>query len=166
MPPPTSTREPRRKPPAGWRRLVARLPVQLYRAGLGPLFGKRMLLLTHTGRISGQARKVVVEVVAHDAEKRCWTVASGYGPQAQWYRNLRHAPGGTVQIGNQRHHVSAYFLDSDEGGDLMAQYAPRHPRAARVLCRYLGLPSDGTPEGYREAGRKIPFVRLVEFPER
>ncbi|WP_433889412.1 nitroreductase family deazaflavin-dependent oxidoreductase [Streptomyces sp. CA-111067] len=151
----------RTRPPAGWRRSVARLPVHLYRLGLGPVFGGRMLLLTHTGRVSGRPRQVVIEVVAHDAVRRAWTVASGYGPQSQWYRNLRHTPRATVQVGRHRHEVSATFLDAEEGADVMAEYAPRHPRAARALCRYLGLPSDGTPESYRAAGRQIPFVRLT-----
>ncbi|MEU6854068.1 nitroreductase family deazaflavin-dependent oxidoreductase [Actinacidiphila alni] len=161
--PSNAPRRNRPEPPASWRRFLARLPVQLYRIGLGPLFGKRMLMLTHTGRISGRARQVVVEVVAHDPYSHSWIVASGYGPQAQWYRNLRHSPGGTVQIGNYRHHVSAYFLSPDEGADIMADYAPRHPRAARALCHYLGLPADGTPDSYRAAGRQIPFVRLTEY---
>lgn len=162
--PPTTTDDPRRRPPTGLPRILARLPVQLYRVGLGRLLGRRMLLLTHTGRNSGQPRQVVVEVVAYDAVSHSWTVASGYGKQAQWYRNLRHAPGGTVQVGRHRHHVSAYFLDPEEGVEVMAEYAPRHPRAARLLCRYLGLPSDGTADAYRAAGRQIAFVRLVAFP--
>jgi deazaflavin-dependent oxidoreductase (nitroreductase family) len=147
-------------------RILARLPIQLYRVGLGPVLGPRMMLLTHTGRVSGRPRHVVVEVVAHDTASGSWTIASGYGPQAQWYRNLRHSPGATVQTGRRRHHVSAYFLDPEEGAEVMAEYAPRNPRAARLLCRYLGLPCDGTPDGYRAAGRQIPFVRLVEYPAR
>ncbi|MFC4961237.1 hypothetical protein ACFPFX_33600 [Streptomyces mauvecolor] len=77
---------------AGRRRTPARLPVHLYRLGLGPLFGKRLLLLIHTGRVSGRVRQVVVEVAAYDAEQRAQTVASGFGPNAQGYRDLRHSP--------------------------------------------------------------------------
>lgn len=157
---------PRRKPPRGVSRLLARLPVHLYRMGLGPLLGPRLMLLIHTGRISGRPRRVVVEVVARDAQSRSWTIASGFGPQAQWYRNLRHTPGATIQTGRRRHHVSAYFLDPEEGAEVMADYAQRHPRAARLLCSYLALPYDGTPEGHRAAGRQIPFVRLVALPAR
>ncbi|GGT16702.1 hypothetical protein GCM10010271_19490 [Streptomyces kurssanovii] len=58
---------PRRPPlPAGLRRFVARLPVHLYRIGLGPLFGRRLLLLIHTGRTSGLTRRTVIEVVESD----------------------------------------------------------------------------------------------------
>ncbi|MFJ8073778.1 hypothetical protein ACIQ7Q_07515 [Streptomyces sp. NPDC096176] len=42
----------------------------------------------------------------------------------------------------------------------MTEYARRHPRAARALCRYMGFPVDGSESAYRAAGEQIPFVRL------
>jgi deazaflavin-dependent oxidoreductase (nitroreductase family) len=123
-----------------------------------------MILLTHTGRVSGRPRQVVVEVVARDAANGSWTIASGFGSTAQWYRNLRHTPVAAIRAGRRRHRVSASFLAPEEGAEVMAEYAPRNPRAARLLCRYLGLPCDGTSDGYRAAGREIPFDRLSELP--
>ncbi|MFG2671791.1 nitroreductase family deazaflavin-dependent oxidoreductase [Streptomyces sp. NPDC048445] len=157
--------DPRRPaPPTGWRRTVARLPVHMFRAGLGPLFRGRLLLLVHTGRTSGQPRRTVVEVVesATVDGRRSWTVASGYGPGADWYRNLRRTPQATVQIGRRFHAVTAAELPAGEGGELMVRYAPRHPRVARRLCAYLGFTVDGSAEGYRAVGESIPFVRLTE----
>ncbi|MFI5980566.1 nitroreductase family deazaflavin-dependent oxidoreductase [Streptomyces sp. NPDC051555] len=157
----------RPEPPTGWRRTVARLPIGLYRIGLGPVFGARMLLLRHTGRLSGRTRAVCLEVVAHDPVRGSWTVASGFGTGAQWYRNLSHIPKVTIQVGRTFHAVNAHFLTAEEGGEVMAASAARHPRAARALCRYLGLdvPARGA-EGFREVGRRIPFVRLDEVPPR
>ncbi|WP_328539013.1 nitroreductase family deazaflavin-dependent oxidoreductase [Streptomyces sp. NBC_00344] len=153
--------EPNRpRPPTGWKRLVARAPVHLYRAGLGSLFGGRMMLLIHTGRTSGLARRVVIEVVTHAAAPQSWTVASGFGPQAQWYRNLRHTPQATIRIGRRYHAVTAHFLAGAEGGEVMARYAPLHPRAAKALCRYMGFRTDGSVASFRAAGERIPFVRL------
>ncbi|MEV5696505.1 MULTISPECIES: nitroreductase family deazaflavin-dependent oxidoreductase [Streptomyces violaceoruber group] len=146
--------------PVGWRRRAARAPVFLFRAGLGPLLGRRLLLLHHVGRISGIDRRVVLEVVAYEAPYRCWTVASGFGPRSDWYRNLRAQPKTVVQFGNRHHAVTARFLTPDEGADIMAHYGRRHPRTARRLCAYLGLPADGTESARREAGCTIPFVRL------
>ncbi|MFI5763144.1 nitroreductase family deazaflavin-dependent oxidoreductase [Streptomyces sp. NPDC051563] len=157
----------RPEPPTGWLRTFARLPIGFYRIGLGPLFGKRMLLLQHTGRLSGQAREVCLEVVAHDPVRGTWTVASGFGTTAQWYRNLRHIPKVTIQVGRRFHAVNAHFLSAEEGGEVMAAYAARHPRAARALCRYLALDAPSDASGtFQEAGRKIPFVRLDEVPPR
>lgn len=157
--------EPNRpRPPTGWKRVAARAPVHLYRAGLGSLFGRRMMLLIHTGRTSGQARRVVIEVVTRSTEPQSWTVASGFGPRAQWYRNLRHTPQATIQVGRRYHAVTAHFLTAEEGGEVMARYAPVHPRAAKALCQYMGFRTDGTAESFRAAGEQIPFVRLDATP--
>lgn len=146
--------------PAGWRRFALRLPILLFRAGLGPVFGRRFLLLHHTGRVTGADRHVVLEVVARDPAGGSWTVASGYGPKADWYRNLRRRPQTVVQVRNSHYAVDARFLPPEEGSEIMAHYAIRHPRIARRLYAFMGLPVDGTEASFREAGRVIPFVRL------
>ncbi|MFI7876200.1 nitroreductase family deazaflavin-dependent oxidoreductase [Streptomyces salinarius] len=156
---PDKTDPARRRLPTGWRRLAARAPILLFRAGLGPLLG-RFVLLHHVGRVTGNDRRVVLEVVAYEAPYRCWTVASGFGPRSDWYRNLQAQPKTVVQFGNRHHAVTAHFLTPEEGADIMAHYGRRHPRTARRLCAYLGLPADGTESALREAGRAIPFVRL------
>ncbi|MFC5219944.1 nitroreductase family deazaflavin-dependent oxidoreductase [Streptomyces coerulescens] len=154
----TASRHPRL--PAGWRRLGFRLPILLFRAGLGPLLGRRLLLLHHTGRLTGLDRRVVLEVVSHDAVNESWIVASGFGARADWYQNLRHQPKTLMQVGNRLYAVTAHFLSPDEGADIMADYARRHPRTAVRLCAFMGFPSDGSEASSREAGHSIPFVRL------
>ncbi|MER5214388.1 nitroreductase family deazaflavin-dependent oxidoreductase [Streptomyces sp. NPDC002838] len=146
--------------PTGWRRLALRLPILLFRAGLGPLFGKRLLLLHHIGRVSRLDRMVVLEVVSYDPAAGSWTVASGFGAEADWYQNLREQPKTLIQFGNRPHAVTAHFLPAEEGAEIMAGYARRHPRTARRLCAFMSLPVDGGEASYREAGRAIPFVRL------
>ncbi len=150
--------------PTGWRRRVARLPIFLYRMGLGGVFGKRLLLLHHIGRVSGLERRVVLEVVAHDPRDDSWTIASGFGPGADWYRNLKQSPKTLIQTGNRLHAVTAHFLTAEEGGAVMARYAPAHPRAARRLCAFMGFAVDGSKESFRRAGERIRFVRLVAAP--
>ncbi|MFJ3974205.1 nitroreductase family deazaflavin-dependent oxidoreductase [Streptomyces sp. NPDC090021] len=135
--------------------------------GLGPLLGRRFLVLHHEGRYSGRRRTVCLEVVDHDPLHGTWTVASGFGNRAQWYRNLRHAPQVTIQVGRRRHAVTAYFLSPEESAEVMVRYAGSHPHAVRVVCRLLSLDlGRGTPDDLREAGRRIPFVRLDETPPR
>ncbi|MFG3660105.1 nitroreductase family deazaflavin-dependent oxidoreductase [Streptomyces sp. NPDC047706] len=152
---------PRRPPlPTGWRRLALRLPVLLYRAGLGPLFGKRLLLLHHTGRVSDRDHMTVLEVVSYDSAESTWTVASGFGPGADWYLNLRAQPKTLIRFGNRPRAVTAHFLPPEDGAEIMAGYACRRPRTARRLCAFMGLPVDGGEASFREAGRVIPFVRL------
>ncbi|MFE0255776.1 nitroreductase family deazaflavin-dependent oxidoreductase [Streptomyces sp. NPDC059010] len=146
--------------PTGWRRLAVRAPILLFRAGLGPLLGNRLLLLHHVGRVTDLDRQVVLEVVSRDAGGESWIVASGFGPKADWYQNLRHQPKTVAQIGSRPHAVTARFLPPPEGAEIMVDYARRHPRTARRLCGFMGFPVDGGEASLREAGRAIPFVRL------
>ncbi|MFE7173265.1 nitroreductase family deazaflavin-dependent oxidoreductase [Streptomyces sp. NPDC057616] len=150
--------------PVGWRRFLARLPVLVFRCGLGWVFGGRLLLLHHTGRVSGLHRRVVLEVVEYEPAGRSWIVASGFGPRAAWYRNLRAEPKTLIEVGNRRHAVTAHVLPPDEGAEIMARYARNRPRTARRLCTFMGFPSDGTDAQFRDAGRAIPFVRLDSAP--
>ncbi|WP_406175834.1 nitroreductase family deazaflavin-dependent oxidoreductase [Streptomyces sp. NBC_00996] len=150
------------QPPTGWRRLAFRLPIRLYRAGLGPLLGKRFLLLHHTGRKSGRERQAVIEVVSYDQHAGTWTVASGFGPKSDWYQNLRHRPQAAIQFGRRRFTVTTHFLSPEEGADIMADYARRHPRAARRLCSLMGFPVDGSEADFRKVGEATPFARLED----
>lgn len=148
--------------PEGWRRFLFRLPVRLYQARLGWLLGQRFPLLEHIGRKSGQPRQAVIEVVARDDPYGpSWTVASGFGPKSAWYQNLRVTPRATIQVGARRHDVAARFLSPEEGGELMAQYAVRHPRVARRLSAFMGFEvTEGSAEEFRRVGKSIPFVRF------
>ncbi|MUM17809.1 nitroreductase family deazaflavin-dependent oxidoreductase [Mycobacterium sp. CBMA271] len=146
-------------PPSGFRRTLWRLPIQLYHAGLGFLVGQRLMLLTHTGRISGQPRQTVLEVVGR--EQGDYLAASGFGTAADWFKNIRKAPEAVIQIGNRRLDAHATVLSSDEGAALMERYAMRHPKAARRLCKIMGFEVDGTAADFREVGRMIPFVRFT-----
>jgi deazaflavin-dependent oxidoreductase (nitroreductase family) len=152
------TGPPRR--PTGLGRFLFRLPLWLYRARLGALLGRRFVLIHHIGRVSGRTRQVVVEVVEHDAATGSVIVASGFGPTADWYRNLLAHPQVSIQVGARALAVRAVPLDEVEAGEAMVRYARRHRVAARGLGRFMGFEADGTEAGYRDIGRRIPMLRL------
>ncbi len=146
-------------PPTGLRRRLWRLPLWLYRMGLGPLMGRRIMLLTHIGRVSGKQRQAVIEVIEHD--EHGYVAASGFGPRADWYQNVLKTPAVTIQVGGRIVPATAAPLPADEGAKIMAGYAPRHPAVARQLCKIMGFAVDGSTDDYREVGRRIPFVRFT-----
>jgi deazaflavin-dependent oxidoreductase (nitroreductase family) len=146
------------KPPRGLARLAFRLPIGMYRLGLGGLFGTRFLLLTHTGRKSGRERKTVLEVVRYDKEKSVFIVAVGFGPQSDWYRNIRACPQVTVQCGRRRWAMTAEFLTPEQAGEELLDYGRRHPAALRELARFMGFRMGDSPAEIREVGRMIPMV--------
>ncbi|MFJ9419384.1 MULTISPECIES: nitroreductase family deazaflavin-dependent oxidoreductase [unclassified Streptomyces] len=152
--------------PTGWRRLIARAPIHLYRWRLGALMGARVLLLTHTGRTSGQPRQVVLEITGRNPQTGAYHLASGFGPTSQWYRNIQHTPQVTIQVGRHRTAALARPMRPEESGRAMADYAPRHPRTARRLMGICGIETDGSTDDYYLVGRDhIPFVEITPTPD-
>ncbi len=149
------------QPPQGWRRLLFRMPIWLYRNNLGWVLGGRFLLINQVGRKSGLPRQTVVEVVDRDRAQDVFTVASGWGEKADWYKNLRAHPQTTIQIGQRILAVTAHFLSADESGEAMVKYAARHPALARELAMLMGYKVKDSAEGYRALGRNV--VRFVRF---
>ena len=150
------------RPPTGLSRFLYRLPIHAFRAHLGWVFGERILLLHHLGRVSGKPRLAVLEVAEHDLANDGFVVASGWGPSAAWYQNVLHNPDVTIDVGRRSIPVTAIALDANEGADIFARYAMRHRIAAKqALPRVLGLSVDGSEADFREAGRHMPFVRFV-----
>lgn len=107
---------------------LMRLPIPLYRAGLGWLLGRRLVMIEHVGRKSGEPRFVVVEVVERTG--RALRVASGFGAKAQWYRNLRANGVAFLSTGGvRRERVAVTLLDDDGSDEVLTRYAAVHPAA-------------------------------------
>ena len=89
--------------PTGLLRLALRMPLTLFRLGLGDLLNSmRLLILTTRGRKSGQARHVAVEYRRHGSKIY---IISGWAERPDWYQNLLADPLVTIQLG--RHSLSA-----------------------------------------------------------
>ncbi len=145
-------------PPRGLARLGFRLPIWLYRLGLGGLLGTRFLLLTHTGRKTGRVRQTVLEVVRYDRAATTFIVAAGFGSGSDWYRNIRANPRVTVQCGRRRWEMVTNFLSPEQAGEELLDYARRHPVAMRELARFMGYRLDGSPAGIRALGQVLAMV--------
>lgn len=144
--------------PRGLARLAWRAPIWFYRLGLGGLFGQRMLLLEHIGRKSGQVRQNVLEVVRHDEKSNVYIVASGFGEQADWYKNVTAHPQISIQVGNNHMTAHAQRLPVEEATDEMLDYNRRHPVALRTLSGILGYKSDGSEADVRFLATVIPIM--------
>lgn len=138
-------------------RWLARAPIWLYRTRLGILLGPRFLLLEHTGRKTGIARHVVLEVVARPAPGT-YVVVSGFGERAQWLRNVRADPRVRVFfLSRAPLTATARVLPPEEGTAILSAYAARHPRAwaamRPVLEETLGSPG----------GDVVPSLPVLAF---
>jgi deazaflavin-dependent oxidoreductase (nitroreductase family) len=146
-------------PPTGLARIFFRLPITLYRAGLGWLMSSRFLLLNHTGRKSGLPRQVVLEVVHHDPQTHTYVVNAGFGEKSQWYQNLLHNPQASIQVGRRKLDVTAVPLSPEEGAQTFVDFCRRHPTEAK-FTQWMGFEVDGTIEDYYDMGTQMLFVAL------
>lgn len=145
--------------PKGLLRWFFKVPVWLYRAKLGFLFGGRFLMMEHRGRKSGLLHRTVVEVAGRPATKEGeWFVVSGFGPDADWYRNIREGNLVAIWLGSRRCRASVRFVEPPEAAAVMLDYETAHPKAAKFLAAELGLEHDGTPEGRLQLMRQVPML--------
>lgn len=138
-------------------RWMVRAPIWLFRAGLGFLFGGRLLLLEHIGRTSGLTRYVALEVVARPS-RDSFVVASGFGEKAQWYRNVMAHPRVRVRWSSRAAATAvARRLGADEARVILRAYAEEHPRAwAKLIPVFeatLGAPIGGESSA-------LPLIRF------
>lgn len=145
-------------PPRGLARLAWRAPIWLYRLGLGGLLGERFLLLNHIGRKSGKIRQAVVEVVNKNNETGAFVVASGFGKQADWYKNLMVHQQVTIQVGRKRINARAERLPAPQAAEALLDYHQRHPTALRTLAKILGYQTDGSQEDIHFLAEVIPMI--------
>lgn len=149
-----------RKPPGGLLRALARAPIGLYRVGLGWLFGGRFLMLIHIGRVTGNQRNVVLEVVRNDAKNDAFFVASGWGEKSDWLLNIKKDPNVIVQFKRRSFPAVAERLSVEDAELEMLDYGRRHPAALKQLARVMGFRIEPTEAAYRELGRNVPLIRL------
>ncbi|MGB4135816.1 MAG: nitroreductase family deazaflavin-dependent oxidoreductase [Microbacterium sp.] len=124
---------------------LVRLPIALYRAGFGWVFGRRLVMIEHLGRSSHEPRYVVVEVV--ERERDVIRVASGFGGTAQWYRNLKANGVAYLSTGRARRVPAAVrMLDATESAELLKGYAAAHPEAWRRLSAAMDFAAGGVAE--------------------
>jgi deazaflavin-dependent oxidoreductase (nitroreductase family) len=121
------------------RRRLFEAPAWLYRAGLGFLLGGRFVMLEHRGRRSGRRYRTVLEVIRHDRATGERFVVSGFGPDADWYRNVVAGGLEAVWVGSRSSPATARILDEDEAADELARYQAAHPRVAARLLAMVGL---------------------------
>lgn len=147
------------KPPRGLSRLFFRLPISLYQAGFGWLFGDRLLLLNHVGRNSGKQRQAVLEVAHHDRTTNTFIVNVGFGKNSDWYKNIKKKPDVSIVIGKDTINVHAEDLSPEEGGEIMVDFFRKHPLEAR-MSGLIGYRVKNNEDDFRELGKELSFVKL------
>jgi len=139
-----------------------RIPIYIYRWHLEWLFGKRLLLLAHTGRRTGLRRQTVLEVVEYRGEGPEVVVANGFGPDSDWLRNIQAKSDEEVKVGPKHFAASHRLLGENEAMKVIEQYEHRNRLIAPIVRAgftwLLGWRYRATETDRRRLVRQIPLL--------
>lgn len=150
--------------PGAFGRWLLRLPLLLYRLGLGDVANAgRILVLTTRGRKTGLARHTPIEYRQHGSKIY---VISAWGAQPDWYRNLcAHAPV-TVQQGRKQFSARAQVVtNSGEALRVLHLFRRANPVVYDAILRRMSDREDIDPRTLPEITNHITIVRLYPEPE-
>jgi deazaflavin-dependent oxidoreductase (nitroreductase family) len=93
----------------------------------GPFQGAPMLLLTTTGRRTGERRTNPMMYLADGDRLLVFASKGGAPTHPDWYRNLVSDPKVTVEVGTESYQAHATVLQGDERDRLYAEQSRRYP---------------------------------------
>lgn len=143
-------------------RMIKRPPQVLYAIGLGPLYGRLVLLLTTTGRKTGLARVTPLQYEEIDG---AFHVASARGDRADWFRNIVADPRVEVRVRSRRFGgIAEPITDPDRVADFLEYRLRRHPKMVGAIMRREGLPRDPSRTDLEQyaARRALVIVREAQ----
>lgn len=152
--------------PSPFLRGLFRLPNRLYRMGLGWLFGKRFLEVTHRGRKSGRLYETVLEVVVYQPDRQESVVSSAFGVEADWYLNIEAEPASRVRTGRMDYVPQQRFLSPDESLEAAAQFCRLHPWEAKLAPRALRAIGAAVDQTESDPARLLGALPMVAFRPR
>ena len=124
-----------------WRRIrpVHKLHRFLYAIGLGPIVGRIILLLTTTGRRSGQPRVTPLQYEQIDGR---YCLGAARGLKADWVRNIQADPHVQVRVRSLGFHGTAEVVtDPARIADFLEVRLERHPFMVGLMMEKAhGLP--------------------------
>jgi len=141
--------------PRGITKWLMKMPILLYRLGLGFLIGDYILILTTKGRRSGQPRLTAIE---HRRLGGDHYVFSAWGSRPDWYRNILKDPHIHVWAGKRKFKGVAEVLTETEKAKAMCALLERYN--LRLIHRLLGIEVEPTEEQMTQLSAKVTIVRL------
>lgn len=136
-------------------RIIHWPPRIAYAVGMGPVIGNLLLLLTTTGRKTGQRR--VTPLQYEEIDGRIY-LAAARGRKADWYRNILADPNVEVRIKSRRFSgLAEPSLEARRIADFLEVRLRRRPNMIGMMFRAEGM--RGTPD--REALERYAADRAL-----
>lgn len=139
---------------------VSRWALPLYRLHLMWLLGRRFLIVSHVGRVTGELHRTCLMVLRDDRDTGEIVVVAG-SRTADWYRNVLAAPPVEVAIGNDRFKPSVRPLTRGDLRRYLAEARRDHPWTARVQAAFFHWPWPATPRQLDEMANRLGGIALT-----
>lgn len=162
--PPKSAFTDRLPYPGEFFRRLLRLPIWLYRLGLGPLLeGVHLMVLTTVGRTSGLPRHTAIEYRLHGSKTY---VISAWGERPHWYQNLLARPVVGVAQGGRRFAARATVIyDPGEATRVLYLFRKRAPAIYDALLARLSSEETVSARTVPTITDHFVIVRLDPAPD-
>lgn len=136
--------------------------VRRYRAGLGRIAGQMMLLLTTTGRKSGNLHTVAVQYELIEGK---YFIGAGFGEKCDWYRNLQVTPRVTIEVGRRTLTGTTEVLSGEEKiADYLTYRLKKHPLMVGMILKMDGCSFRPARTELLEYAKRIGVVVIVPDP--
>jgi len=117
-------------------------PQFLYAIGLGPIYGRMVLLLTTTGRKSGLPR---VTPLQYEEINDCFYIGSARGTKADWYRNIVANPKVNIRVRRRQFDGTAEpVTDPGQIADFLEYRLAKNPRMIGFIMSREGVSKNPT----------------------
>ncbi len=131
-------------------------PQIAYALGLGPIIGRKILLLTTTGRKTGLPRITPLQYEEIDG---CYYLGSAMGVDSDWYKNIEENPKVAVRVGRKKFQGFAETsTDVARVADFLEYRLARNPRMIGAILRTQGMPAKPTRAQIEEYSKNRAMV--------
>jgi deazaflavin-dependent oxidoreductase (nitroreductase family) len=142
-------------------RLIKYPPQFVYRLGLGAVMGRLVLLLTTTGRKSGQPR---VTPLQYEQVGEKFYLGASRGLKSDWVRNILVDNQVEIQMKSRCFQGTAEVItDLDRIIDFLEIRLRNHPRMVRAMLKAEGLTNPPSPAQLEEYAKNIVLVTVTPF---
>ena len=117
---------------------LMRMPLRAYRHDAGWMLGRTFIAFSHVGRTSGRRYEAVAMVLDYDPTTREAVVCAVWGPQTDWYRNLRAGRSPRAWLGRDTFEPEVRFLTDAEACGIATRFRRQHPYRLRLMSRVMG----------------------------
>ena len=135
------------------------LMVKRYRAGLGRIIGRMILLLTTIGRKSGKLHTVAVQ---YEVVGGRYFIGAGGGLKSDWFQNIQANPHVEIEVGKKRYLCTAEpMLDVEKIADFLEYRLKRHPIMIRLILKMDGCSFHPSRQELLEYSRRLAVVVIT-----